>query len=179
VGYLFDSVDDVVADAEKIRNRPYGVIEVVDEQLVAIHLRPWPKLISSIEAKWADGWGKKRSRKNQAQVFFSQPMAHRNYLTISYIVSTLRTSMTTVTLSMAVLDYVAYLKRSDAILAEVSNSRISDRLMQRLGFERHLLESRKRHWIKRFYGQYPENGLLQAKLGIQFDNHPAHAIAST
>jgi uncharacterized protein YqiB (DUF1249 family) len=106
-------------------------------------------------------------------------MAHRNYLTISYIVSTLQTSMTTLTLSMAVLDYVAYLKRSDAILAEVSNSRISDRVMKRLGFEPHLPESKKRHWIKRFYGEYPEQRLLQAKLGITFDRHPVPVAASS
>lgn len=179
MGQLFDSVYDVVLDAEKIHNRPYGVIDVVDEQLVAIHLRPWPKLISGIEAKWADGWGKKRSRKNQGQVFFSQPMAHRKYLTVSYIVSTLHTSMTTMLLSMAILDYVAYLKQSDAILAEVSNSRISDRLMQRLGFEQHLLESRKRHWIKRFYGEYPENRLLQEKLGISIGTSSTQIAASS
>ena len=178
MGRLFDSVYDVVADAEKIRSRPYGMIEVVDEQLVAIHLRPWPKLISGIEAKWADSWGKKRSRKNQGQVFFRQPMTHRNYLTISYIVSTLQTSMTTLTLSLAVLDYVAYLKRSDAILAEVSNNRISDRVMKRLGFERHLLESKRRHWIKRFYGAYPKNRLLEDKLGITLERRPLQVAAS-
>ncbi len=176
MGRLFESVYDVVADAEKIRHRPYGMIEVVDERLVAIHLRPWPKLISGIEAKWADGWGKKRSRKNQGQVFFNQPLAHRNYLTVSYIVSTLQTSMTTMMLSMALLDYVAYVKRSDAVLAEVTNHRISERVMNRLGFERHLLESKKRHWIKRFYGEYPENRLLQAKLGITFDGRTPQAI---
>ena len=179
MGRLFDSVYDVVADAEKIRRRPYGMIEVVDERLAAIHLRPWPKMISGIEAKWADGWAKKRSTTNQIQLFYSQPFAHRNYLTLSYIVSTLQTSMTTLTLSMAVLDYVGYLKRSDAILTEVSNNRISDRLMRRLGFERHLLDSKKRHWIKRFYGEYPENGLLKSKLGISFDERPFQIAASS
>ena len=178
MGRLFDSVFDVVADAEKIRRRAYGMIEVVDEQLRSIQLRPWPKMISGIEAQWADGWAKKRSKKNQTQLFYSEPLAHRNYLALSYIVSTLQTSMTTLTLSMAVLDYVAFLKQSDAILTEVSNNRISERLMKRFGYERHLLDSKKRHWIKRFYGEYPENRMLKSKLGISIGKRPCQIIAS-
>jgi len=175
---LFYSVYDVVGEAGKIRNRPYGMIDVADEQLVAIQLRPWPKLVSGIETKWADGWGKKRSRKNQSQVYYSQPIAHRNYLTLSYAVTTLQTSWTTLSLSLALLDYVACLKGSDAILTEVSNSRISDRLMRRLGYEPHLMESKKRHWIKRFYGEYADNRLLKHKLGISFRSPEAVASKS-
>lgn len=179
MGRLFESVHDIKADAEKIRNRSYGMIEVVDERFVAIHLRPWPKMISGIEAKWADGWGKQRSTTNKGQVFYSQPMAHTNYLTISYIVSTLQTSMTTLTLAMAVLDYVAYLKHSDAVLAEVSNTRISDRVLKRMGFEKHLFESKKRHWIKRYYGKFPENRLLKSKLGISLEQPSIDIVASS
>ena len=165
---LFDTVYDIIADAEKIKRRSYGMIEVVDGSLVGIHLRPWPKLISGIEAKWADGWGKKRTQKNQSQVYFSQPIGHRNYLALSYAVTTLQTTWATLSLSLAVMDYVAYLKQSNAIVTEVSNARISDRLMERLGYERHLQSEKKRHWIKRFYGEFPQNRLLQKKLGIHF-----------
>ena len=167
---LFDSVYDVVGDIDKIRKRPYGMIEVVNEKLVAVHLRPWPKLISGVEAKWADGWARKRAHKNQCQVYYSQPFAHRNFLSLSYAVTTLQTSWTTLALSLAVLDYVAYAKSSDAIVTEVSNQRVSNRLMRRLGYERHYEESKKRHWIKRFYGEYSESPLLQRKLGITFDS---------
>jgi hypothetical protein len=47
------------------------------------------------------------------------------------------------------------IKRSDALLCDVLNERISDRLLQRWGWERHVLDSPRRHHIKRFYGEYP------------------------
>ncbi len=54
-----------------------------------------------------------------------------------------------------VLDEIARLKRSHAIVAEINNPRISDRLMERWGWERHCLSWRGRHFIKRFYGVFP------------------------
>ena len=56
--------------------------------------------------------------------------------------------------ALLVLDEIAKLKRTDAIVCEVSNWRISDRLLTRWGWESHLGESRRRHFIKRFYGDY-------------------------
>ena len=169
---IFDTVPaaDLQNERLKLKKRPYGMIEVINEQFTQIQLRPWPKFLSGIEAKWADGWGRKRSQKNQSQVFYSQPLSQRNYLTLTYAITTLQTSWTTLSYSLALLDYVAFVKRSDAILTEVSNRRISDQVMERLGYERHLHNSRKRHFIKRFYGEYPNNRLLVKKLGIEFQN---------
>lgn len=50
-----------------------------------------------------------------------------------------------------VLDEIARLKGTLAIVAHVSNAAISDRLLARLGWERHLTQWSGRHWIKRFY----------------------------
>jgi hypothetical protein len=57
---------------------------------------------------------------------------------------------------LIVLDEIARLKGSDAIVAEVRNLRISNRLLHRWGWESHLPTSRRRHYIKRFYGSYPD-----------------------
>ena len=54
------------------------------------------------------------------------------------------------------LDEIARIKGTDAIVAELSNLRISDRLARRWGWEPHVPSSRRRHYIKRFYGSYPE-----------------------
>jgi hypothetical protein len=54
-----------------------------------------------------------------------------------------------------VLDEIARLKRSDALLCDVSNWRISERLMARFGWEPHCPSRWHRHYIKRFYGEYP------------------------
>jgi hypothetical protein len=55
-----------------------------------------------------------------------------------------------------VLDEIARIKQTDAIVCDVRNARISDRLLRRWGWESHVPQSRRRHFIKRFYGEYPD-----------------------
>jgi hypothetical protein len=150
----FESVVDLNADRELILRRRYGVIETRQGKFVAIHFRPWPKLISIAEARWFGGWKHQRGQRDQCLIYFNQPAAHTNFLTLSYIQSGWATTLATFRLAATILDCVAQLKRSDAIMCEVTNARISDRLFQRWGWEPHLLSSRRRHWIKRFYGDY-------------------------
>jgi hypothetical protein len=136
-----------------VRQR-YGLIETARDQLVKVQFRPWPKLISAAEVAWIGGWKHERALNKRCRLYFNQPLGHSNYLTIPYIESTFGSSFRNLHLAMKVLDLVVMQKRCDAILCELSNERISDRLMVRWGWERHLLESPKRHWIKRFYGDY-------------------------
>ncbi|MFM7739370.1 MAG: hypothetical protein ACKO9H_08200, partial [Planctomycetota bacterium] len=79
---------------------------------------------------------------------------HSNYLTLAYIHTSWATPYRTFNAALRVLDQVAEFKRSDAILCDVTNPRITERLLRRQGWERHLEQSRRRHWIKRFYGEY-------------------------
>lgn len=151
---LFETITDIAANVDKIKSRSYGMIEIEDEQLVAIQLRPWPKLISAVEAAWIGGWKHRRDKKNRCVLYYNQPMAHQNFLTLAYVQSTLGTSYASFRQSLMVLDHVAMIKGSDAILCEVTNLRISDRFLRRMGWERHMENSKKRHWIKRFYGDY-------------------------
>jgi hypothetical protein len=73
------------------------------------------------------------------------------------------------------LDEVARAKRSDAILCDAWNLRISDRLFARWGWEAHKPSRWHRHYIKRFYGQYPKHsgqwpggsGQFQEEVGCQ------------
>lgn len=164
---LFDSIQAIDENHEAIRSRAYGMIEVENEQLVAVHFRPWPKLISGIEAAWIGGWKHKRDRRNRCVLYYNRPIAHPNYLVLAYIQSTLGTSFATFRKSLLVLDHVAQIKGSDAVMCEVTNDRLPDRLLRRWGWERHLEHSPKRHWIKRFYGNYSsvQTGSMQNHSG--------------
>ena len=97
----------------------------------------------------------RRREQDVCRVYYNQPMGHRNYLTLSYTESSLNTQLKTFYAALDVLTQIAFIKRSDAILAEVTNEKLSDRFMIRRGWERHLEHKRQRHWIKRFYGPYP------------------------
>ncbi len=120
-----------------------------------IILRPLPKMISAAEAHWLGRWNQARWQRDHVQLYYNQPLGHRNFLALKYIVSSLATTLATLRAAFGVLDEIARIKGSDAILCEVSNRRITDRIMQYAGFERHLPEARRRHYIRRFYGQYP------------------------
>ncbi len=89
-------------------------------------------------------------------LYYNQPCRHRRFLALKYIVSSRAATFRTVRSSLAILDEIARLKSTDAIVAEVRNLRISDRLLRRWGWESHVPTSRRRHFIKRFYGTYPD-----------------------
>ena len=152
---FIESVRDLAAGENLLRTRSYGMIEFANGRLVRVQLKPWPKIASLVEINWIRDWKNHRRQRDVCRLFYNQPNQHRNYLALTYIESSSQTRAATVLNALKVLDYIAMLKRTDAILAELSNDQISDRLMKRLGWERHLENKRTRHWIKRFYGAYP------------------------
>ncbi len=177
VGKLFQSITDVTTDWQVVCNRRYGVIEVVDQQLKAIHFRPYPKLVSVSEIRWAELWKErfqsKRPHSNSSNstqpgsddrvlLYFNQPIMHTKFLALKYFVSDYRATLASIAVCLSVLDWVAKTKKTDAIVSEISNKRIKDRHLQHFGWEQHLPNSRKRHWIKRFYGVYPDTFLFQS-----------------
>jgi hypothetical protein len=152
---LFETVTDLAAGAETLRRRPYGVIEVTDQGLTRVRLRPFPKLISLPEAVFLGQWRHARRRGDRCWLYYNQPRRFRSFLALKYVVSTRGTTLRTFRTALAVLDEIARLKGTDAILCDVSSSRISDRLLARWGWEPHKPSRWHRHFIKRFYGQYP------------------------
>jgi len=152
---LWQTIGDWHAAGEVIRSRRYGVIETSAGQFAAIHFRPWPKLLA-----WPEIWPvgptyHARGQADRCLLYFNQPLRHSRYLALKYLVSTLATSSATVLAALTMLDAVAELKRSDAILCDVTNARFSDRLISRLGWQSHKPQRGHRNYIKRFYGDYP------------------------
>ena len=152
---LFQTVRDLKRQADVLRKRAYGVICTEQGQLKEIRLRPWPKLISAAEISL---WGNRfhnRAGGDCCWLYYNQPRRHRNFLALKYIVSSREATFKTFRRSLILLDEIARIKQTDAIVAELSNLRISDRLARRWGWEPHFPSSRRRHYIKRFYGTYP------------------------
>ena len=146
---------DLASDADLIRRGRYGVIEIRKGRLASIAFRPWPKLISLPEVWWLGGGFHDRTTGDVCRLYFNQPRSCPQYLALMYAVSSHDARYATIRRAAQVLDEVARIKASDAIVCEASNLRISDRLLTRWGWERHLPDSPRRHFIKRFYGNYP------------------------
>jgi len=148
-------------DAETIRRRPYGVIETAAGRLVAIHFRPVPKLLAWPEVLPVGPEYHARGKADRCLLYYNQPRRCRNFLALKYIVSTTGTPYSTFIAAVEVLDRVAEIKRSDAILCDAFNQRLSDRLLRRHGWEPHKPQRWHRNFIKRFYGQYPRRDVTE------------------
>ena len=153
--FLCQTISDLSEESATLKNHRYGVIETKAGLFEAVHLKPWPKLVS-----WRELWPvgdnhHARGNQDRCLLYYNQPRRHSNFLTLKYVVSTSGTSYKTFLASLKALDFIAFTKRSDALLCDVANTRISDRLLQRMGWEAHKPQRWHRNFIKRFYGTYP------------------------
>jgi hypothetical protein len=153
---LFETVTDLHLQADVLARRSYGVIEMRDGVLRRIVLRPFAKYVSVFEALFWGNFCHRRLPGDRLRLYYNQPRQHPNYLSLKYAVSSRDTSLASMLGALAVLDEIARIKRSDAILTDAANFRISDRFLRRQGFERHTKARYHRNYIKRFYGEYPE-----------------------
>ncbi len=142
-------------DRDVLSRFRYGVIEVRDGALWAIHVRRWPKVISALEVEWIGHRRHRQSPGDQCLLYYNQPRCHANYLALKYVVSRRDCRLATFHRALEALDEVARVKQSDAILCDVFNERITDRMLAQRGWEPHHPRRWHRHYIKRFYGAYP------------------------
>ncbi|MFN3153725.1 hypothetical protein [Bremerella sp.] len=140
--------------ADLVRRRRYGVIRVESGTFHSLTLRLWPKLISRLEIETLGRW-KHRQGGDRVRLYYNFPISSPGFLTLAYIESTRETTWKTLRRSLEVLDWVAQARGANASVCELSNEKISSRLMNRLGWETHCQHLSGRHFIKRFYGQYP------------------------
>jgi hypothetical protein len=160
--HFFETVTDLDHGAEVLRRRRFGIIVVEDGQFRRIVLRPWPKILVGPEVLWLGRWMHQRRGGDRVILYYNQPLRFSNFLTLAYALSACETSMKSVRVCLEVLDEIARLKRSDALLCDASNWRISERFMRRWGWVPHCPASWwHRHFIKRFYGKYPSKGGVQ------------------
>jgi hypothetical protein len=152
---IFESITNLKDGAEALRNRRYGVIEVAEGRFSRVLLRPWPKVVWGPGVLWVGQWRHRQRPGNRIRLYYNQPLRFPQFLALKYAISSRETSMASLSRALDVLDEIARLKHSDALLCDAGNWRISARLMARWGWEPHCPSRWHRHFIKRFYGAYP------------------------
>ena len=150
----FQQITDLAAQADRVRRHRYGVIEMSEGRLVGVRFRPWPKLVSLPEIRLLGRLHHNRLAGDRCWLYFNQPLTANNYLSLTYVVSSRDATLATFRGSLCVLEEIAEIKRSDAILCDVGNQKISDRLLARWGWEPMRSSIWHRNFIKRFYGDY-------------------------
>lgn len=146
-------IDDLGAASDQLKSWRAGRIVTADGRLVRIERRWLPYKASRMRVWWDS---RQRPRRGvECSLYFHEQRGNPRFLVLGYIASHPRAALSSFFCALLVLDEVARLKACDAIVAEVTNSRMSDRLLKRWGWEQHCLQWRGRHVIKRFYGKYP------------------------
>lgn len=147
---MWATLERIEGNEQVVRDAHYGWLDVRDGRLAQVRLRPWPKLGSRFEVWWCEQFGWRRRKGDYCRLFFNQPRSCPDYLNLPWMQSTAETTLKTVFAALDALDQIADIKESEAIVCELANPRLSDRLMRRLGWERHLEHAAGRHYIKRF-----------------------------
>lgn len=151
-------VTDIATQQQVLLERRSGCILVNRGHLSAVFGRWWPYLGNQLRTAWDQRF--RRAGEDRCELFYHSPWSAPQFLTLSYISSSEQTSLSSIYAATLVLDEIARIKGSLAIVCHVTNDKISDRLMTRWGWEAHCREWSGRHFIKRFYGNYPEISLL-------------------
>ncbi len=152
-GFGLTCVDDLVAQQDTLTRRRSGRIVTGAGGFQAVYGRWWPYYGNLARVIWDNMF--RGGKTDSCQLFYHQPWGAPGFLTLDYVQSTSATSLSTFYAATLALDEIARLKNTDAIVCHVTNNRISDRLLERWGWQRHCQHWRGRHFIKRFYGEYP------------------------
>jgi hypothetical protein len=162
---LFDTVLDPHAEADVVRRRRYGVIQAAEGRLLAVHFRPWPKLASLPEAWWQERRRPSR-RGDRCLVYFNQPLSYSRFLAVTFAVSSRDCTVRTLHAARRALETIAEIKQADALLCDAWNTRISERLLRRWGWEPHTKSRWHRNFIRRFYGVYPTGNSAGRQISV-------------
>lgn len=125
-----------------------ATIVVEGGRLVSVRRRRFGRTRTVVGAMWDAGWG--RPSHDRCYLHYRRPRSVPGYIVLDYIQSGRTAGYRTFREATRVLDAIAVLCRSQAVVAHVTNPLVTDRLMQRLGWQRHLEHWRGRHFIRRF-----------------------------
>ena len=146
-------VTDLEAEHALVRAGRYGVIEAAGGRFERLAFRSWPKYVflpqQMLRAVWRDRGG----REDRCRIYFDQPRRFPDFLAVKYFASGRGTSLATVLAALATLETIARIKKSDALLCDVANARITDRMMRRFGWEAHAPSIWHRNYIRRLYAR--------------------------
>lgn len=138
-----------------------GSIVTASGRLVQVRRR-WMGYKASRIRVWWDTHHR-ATKQDRCQLFFHHAFGMPDFLVIGYVASDKNCSLSTFYCALLALDEIARIKGAHAIVAEATNSRISDRLFKRWGWDRHCHKLSGRHYIKRFYGKYAAISPLWSK----------------
>lgn len=146
-------VTDLNAEADLIRRWRCGRILVRGGNFLGVQRRWFVGSVSVAQVWWQLRFG--HNDDDICWLDYHQPRGMPAFLTLDYLRSGKQAGYRSSNRACEVLDQISEIRGTQAIVAHVSNGRISDRVLDRLGWQQHMQQWDGRHWIKRFYDGYP------------------------
>ena len=140
-------VHAIEENPDKLRSWRYGEIELADGKLVAIYPRWWPR----VGSQW-ESYRESYNRTLQAdfcRAYYAFPRRAPGYMSVLYARSGPNTRYKTILSAVSIMDEIAILNNSNAIVCQIISERGTERLMKRWGYVRHAASLGDNHYIKR------------------------------
>ena len=141
------NVTSVDGNADRIRSWNYGELELFDGKLLGIYPRWWPRIASEWES-FRDS-AIRSLPTDFCRVYYAFPRRVPGFMSVLYARSGPNTKYKTLYRAVVVMEEIARLRDSHAIVCQMINLRASERLMNRWGYVRHALALGNNHYIKR------------------------------
>ena len=90
---LFETITNLADGAERLRRRPYGVIEAAEGRFRRVLLRPFPKIVSAPGAMLMGGLRHRRRPGDSIRLYYNRPRRFPNFLVLKYAESARDTSL--------------------------------------------------------------------------------------
>jgi len=132
---------------ERIAGWRYGEIVIANGCLQRIQPRWWPR--------WGTVWGAAFDRvirmlpDDECRFYYAFPIRSPGFLSLLYVHAGERTSYRTFHQGIVAIERIARLRKAQAIVCQVTNDRLTERLMQRWGYVRHAKHAGDNHYICR------------------------------
>ena len=146
--FALGSVTSMDGNADRIRSWNYGELELFDGELLGIYPRWWPCMASEWES--IQDSTIRSLPTDFCRVYYAFPKRAPGFMSVLYARSGPKTQYKTLYRGVVVMDEIARLRDSHAIVCQMINLRTSERLMNRWGYVRHALAMGDNHYIKRF-----------------------------
>ena len=141
------NASSIEGNTDRVRSWNYGELELSDGKLLGIYPRWWPRIGSQLEA-FQDSYVRTLPT-DYCRVYYAFPRSAPGFMSVLYARSGPNTQYKTLFRAVGVMDKIAMLRDSDAIVCQAIGLRTTERLMNRWGYVRHALAVGDNHYIKR------------------------------
>lgn len=140
-------IDRVEGNEQIVKRWRYGAIEIRDGELDHVAARWWPRLASEWESLREQLI--KTLPVGVCRMYYSFPWRTPGFMVLAYAHSGPETTYQTIRCGLRTLEQIAGVWHAQAIVCQATNNRLSERTMNRWGYEKHALSLGDNHYIRR------------------------------